>query len=129
MLLCSADFNQPLFFSISSTTLSIIAGDTVTINSSNFNTTDFDSFFNFTPPAVPPEDIRWFFQDFEDNTCIEFADGALGDTENVIMLSPDRQSVTIRNVQIPSGGGALFRVIPINGANFVQNLAAIVRCK
>ncbi len=104
----------------STTPLLVVAGDTVTVSSSDFDTTNFDMFFNSMPPAIPPEDISWFFEPFLDGTCIALTPGALGVDENFVSFSVDRQSLTIRNVQVATGGGSLYRVIRLNGTTFIQ---------
>ena len=101
--------------------LTVIEGDTVTVDSSNFDTTNYDSRFSSPPP---PEGITWLFQPFG-GSCITLTPdaGGSGFGENTISFSADRQSLTIQDIRGFFRGGELFRVVMVNGSIFVQTLA------
>ena len=101
----------------------------VTINSSSFDTSDFDRVFNSSRPVViPPEDITWLFEPFSED-CVTLVEGGAGVVENPITFSADRLTITNGNIQVETGGGTIYRIIRVNGTTFIQTVTILVNCK
>ena len=131
--LCFGDFLPgSVMYSGSSPVLAVLPGGTVSVDSDSFDdNSNFQSFFGSEASSIQPSDIRWLFT-VSEGSCITLVSGPLipgGGDSNVVAFSADRLMVNISNVQIPSGGGTLFRVIQANSTLFVQSVVVLVRGK